>query len=113
MRRLRRILGSDGCSWLSIMRSNRHGRTMPPAEVHNRQTLSQERTKNDAHWIPQSLGSAGPGWRYLGNHQYFSKFRFEREETALDPRGVAAAAARLDIMVSPRTKRQQKAVVGA
>src|SRR2546422_7575409 len=67
----------------------------------NKRLSTSRSQKDDEHGI-QPLGGAGTHRRYLGDHQYFSKLRFQREEIALDNRGRAAAAARLDPVVFPR-----------
>src|SRR4051812_8338340 len=59
------------------------------------------------HRLQRTARPADPDRRRLGDHQHLPELRLEREKAAVDRGGAAAAAARSDPVVLPRTSRQQ------
>src|SRR5688572_31901631 len=72
----------------------------------NTSTPRKKESSNAEHRIQRPSGPADTGRRRLGDHQYLAELRFQREEAALDTRGAAAAAARVDPVVFPRAAGQ-------
>src|SRR4051794_29571236 len=76
-------------------------------QVINTSTRRNGESSHAEHRLQRPSGAADPDRRRLGDHQYLPELRLQREKTALDSRGVAAAAAGFDPVVFPGSPGRQ------